>query len=35
MKKLKKVIKVIKKFFRGIGNFIDKVFVILGSLKNG
>ena len=27
MKKLKKVIKVIKKFFRGIGNFIDKVFV--------
>ena len=27
MKKLKKVIKVIKKFFKGIGNFIDKVFV--------
>lgn len=27
MKKLKKFIKVIKKFFRGIGNFIDRVFV--------
>lgn len=27
MKKLKKIIKVFKKFFRGIGNFIDKVFV--------
>lgn len=27
MKKLKKIIKVIRKFFRGIGNVIDKVFV--------